>query len=347
MPVFLFLNKHLSLNSRRTYPMTALPLSELQNLNPIVQDRETVIALPLPFEFVHGSLTVPVSVKVRRVGPENAPIVVVLGGISADRHACDRETVRGTVTPGWWRDVVGPGKVIDTERYQVLSFDFLPNANPNPAIYTITPADQAKILDTVLNELKIDRLHAFVGASYGGMIGLNFAKLYPQRLGHLVMVCAAHRPHPLGSAWRSIQRKIVHFGLETNQPQRGLSLARELGMTTYRTAREFGERFADTAEVDQYLESRGRQFITKMSPERYLTLSQSIDLHSVDPTEVQVPTTVIGFTEDQLVPIEDIRVLSQQLPILASYAECESIFGHDAFLKEIDFLNDTLKPVLP
>lgn len=325
--------------------MTALRASDLPTAP--VLDRETLIPLPLPFAFEHGALKVPVSVKVRRVGPEHAPVVVVLGGISADRNPCDRETTRGTTTPGWWRDVVGSGKTIDTDRYQILSFDFLPNANPNPAIYTITPADQAKILETVLNELNIEHLHAFVGASYGGMIGLNFAKLYPQRVEHLVMICAAHRPHPLGSAWRSIQRKIVHFGLETNQPQRGLSLARELGMTTYRTAREFGERFAEPSEIDQYLESRGRQFITKMSPERYLTLSQSIDLHSVDPSQVQVPTTVIGFTEDQLVPIEDIRALSQQLPILAGYAECESIFGHDAFLKEIDFLNTSLSPVLP
>lgn len=315
-------------------------------------DAEFSIPLPVPFQLDHGVIERPVSVQVRLVGPENAPVILTLGGISANRHACEYHAPTGLKRNGWWQDMVGANRAINTHRYRVLSFDFLPGESAqgegldDAGIATITPADQARLAAVVCDALNIPQLHGFVGASYGGMIGLNFAKLFPDRVKHLVMLCASHRAHPMGCAWRSIQRKIVKFGLETEQADRALSLARELGMTTYRTAQEFGHRFASQNEVLSYLESRGQEFIGRMSPQRYLTLSESIDLHGVNPQEVNVPTTIIGFRQDQLVPVEDLRYLAQHLPQLTGYFETDSIYGHDAFLKEITFLEDAFRQSL-
>jgi len=315
-------------------------------------DVQISIPLPVPFRLDYGVIEHAVSVQARMVGPENAPVILALGGISANRHVSDYTPENGQTQTGWWSDIVGDRGVINTARYRVLSFDFLPgdttheNDQASEALNIITPADQARIAAIVCDALELPMLHAFVGASYGGMIALNFARLFPARIQRLVMLCASHRAHPMGCAWRSIQRKIVQFGLETEQPERALSLARELGMTTYRTAQEFGHRFTSQSEVQTYLESRGQAFIGRMSPTRYLALSQSIDLHQVDPRMVNVPSTLIGFRQDQLVPVEDLRTLAQQLPQLSGYFEADSIYGHDAFLKELPFLEDALRQSL-
>jgi homoserine O-acetyltransferase len=279
----------------------------------------------------------------------------VLGGISANRHVC------GTLAkPGWWQDLAGPGRPLDTQRYRVLSFDFFPgNQDLAENLLSITPNDQARIARVVCDYFGIQQLHAFIGASYGGMVALSFGAQFPDCVARLIVACAAHRPHPMGTAWRSIQRKIVQFGLETCQPERALGLARELGMTTYRTAEEFGERFSATSttqtdndapqnrsSVEEYLETRGQAFIGRMSPERYLALSKSIDLHAIDPKQVQVPVTFISCRQDQLVPVEEVRLLHRELPKKGALIEFDSIYGHDAFLKEPKFLGQVLTRIL-
>lgn len=300
---------------------------------PGILDMDRAFQLPSDFTLEQETLETPVVIKARITGPTNAPVVLALGGISANRHVCDYRG--GHPQPGWWNMLAGENLPLDTLRYRILSFDFLSGEDsPETDPLKVSPADQARIAHAVCDYFEVSRLHAFVGASYGGMIGLHFARLFPERLERLVVACASHRPHPMGIAWRSIQRKIVRLGLDVDQAQRALSLARELGMTTYRTSREFGERFSSPIEVEEYLESRGRDFIGRMSPQRYLTLSQSIDMHRVDPGEIRTPVTLIGFRQDQLVPVEDIRQLSEELPTLFHFVEQDSVFGHDAFLKE-------------
>lgn len=322
-----------------------------------ILDLDCVIQLPTPLELDHTVLNHAVNIRARLVGPNGAPVIMALGGISANRHACDFSGHnQEDAAFGWWRETVGPGLAVDTESYRVLSFDFFPgDEDLGASPVHVTTQDQARLAKIVCEYFGIERLHAFVGSSYGGMIALSFGALYPDCVEHLVVACSAHRPHAMGTAWRSIQRKIVRFGLETQQPDRALSLARELGMTTYRTPQEFSKRFSvlppeeapeQPFEVETYLETRGRAFIGKMSPERYITLSKSIDLHYVEPASIQVPVSLIGFRQDQIVPIDEIRYLHQQLPKPLNYFEFDSIYGHDAFLKETRILGDVLKTLL-
>ncbi|MGH8230255.1 MAG: homoserine O-succinyltransferase MetX, partial [Steroidobacteraceae bacterium] len=122
----------------------------------------------------------------------------------------------------------------------------------------------------------------------------------------------------------------------------GLELARALAMATYRSPREFAERFSQPPRqsdgrflfaVEDYLFSRGRDYAAQYRPESFLCLSESIDLHAVEAARVSTPTTVVAVREDQLVPLADMRALAARLPH-ARLHELSSVYGHDAFLKE-------------
>ena len=190
-------------------------------------------------------------------GRAKGPVVIVQGGISAGRHVAARDG-----RAGWWSGIVGPGRAIDTRRYRVLAFDFLggAGASSGPAdCPTVTSEDQARATLHALDELGIDRVHAFVGASYGGMVGLALAAIAPARVQRLVVFGAPARAHPLATAWRCLQRDAVRLGRAAGREAAGLELARALAMTTYRGADELAERFtAPPRVVGRALSLRGR-----------------------------------------------------------------------------------------
>jgi len=277
------------------------------------------------------------------VGPAGAPIVVALGGISADRHVVASET---NAAQGWWEPVVGPGGGVDTTRFRVLGVDFLDggrDGSGRPA-RTVTTHDQADALARVLDRLGEARVHAIVGASYGGMVALAFAERYPERLERLVVVSAAHESHPMSTALRAMQRRVVELGLETGRTADALAIARGIAMTTYRTAREFGERFgpdaagADAEEsefpVERYLAHCGERFAERFRAERFLALSLSADLHRVDPAALRTPTVLVAAEGDTLVPETQLAELAARAGGPTRLLRVPTRYGHDAFLTE-------------
>ncbi len=82
---------------------------------------------------------------------------------------------------------------------------------------SISTYDQARALEQLLDALGIDALRAIAGGSYGGMVGLAFAERYPDRIANLLVIGAPDRAHPMSSAWRSTQRRMVRFGIETGR----------------------------------------------------------------------------------------------------------------------------------
>jgi homoserine O-acetyltransferase len=219
-------------------------------------------------------------------------------------------------------------------------------AEVNTPFPNISTYDQAELLLRLINNLGIKSLRAIVGGSYGGMVALAFGERYPERVSRLIVIGAADRTHPMSTAWRSVQRRILRFAVECGRPKDGLQLARALAMSTYRSSEEFEARFDGlptrdderfTFPVEKYLFARGSDFAERHSPEGVLCLSESIDLHQVDATRIFVPTTIVAIREDQLVPLTDLRGLAARLPV-AKLHEISSIYGHDAFLKESDQL---------
>jgi len=281
-------------------------------------------------------------------GPATAPVVIVAGGISATRHVSAHA---GDNAPGWWQTQVGAGLAIDSEKLRVLAIDWLGADGALDA--PIDSADQADALAAVLDHLGITRAAAFIGCSYGAMVGLQFAARHGDRLGQLLAISGAHRAHPYASAWRALQRNIVRSGIA--DPHAALSLARQLAMLSYRTPEEFAERFAapvriedDIARCDaeNYLAICGERYASNWSATAFLRLSESIDLHAVDPASVRVPTTIVAVSEDRLVPSADLHALAEKLAGPHRLHHLRSRYGHDAFLKEPERIGEIIDEVL-
>jgi homoserine O-acetyltransferase len=270
------------------------------------------------------------------LGDEDAPLVIVLGGISGNRFPC----LRPDGGHGWWPGFTGDGGALDPRAWRILGIDFIADPTGRSAP---TPADQAEIVRAALDLLGIRRAHAFVGPSYGGMIALSFGQLYPERVGRLVVVSAGAEPHPTATAARELQRRVVALGLAGGQGAEALAIARGFAMLTYRTPAEFAERFeGGIADADPlscsapgaYLRARGQAYPNVMSPERFLSLSASIDRHRVDPEAIETPTLLIGADSDQLVPPPQIHALAARLGGPVELHMLPSLYGHDTFLKD-------------
>jgi len=311
---------------------------------------DIAVDIPADFRLQSGERLGQRKIVGRLHGRVGAPLVVVAGGISAGRFVHRTET-NGL---GWWSGAVSIRGPIDLSRFQVLAFDYAPEAADGSKSVTITTQDQARLLGLILDEIGASVVSAFVGCSYGGMIALAFAELFPERVEQLIVVSAAHRAHPQATAWRGIQRRILQLAEAAGRPEDGVALARELAMTTYRTAEEFAERFETEAPaaagqaypVCEYLTARGQAYRTHTTPARWLSLSDSIDRHTVTPEAIKTPVTLVGFTSDRLVPIDDIRELGARLPNLWRLVEAPSLYGHDAFLKEDEAVAAILRSAL-
>ncbi len=269
------------------------------------------------------------------VGPAHAPVVVVLGGISASRHVTSSNQ---DPRPGWWERFVGPGRTIDTNRVRVLSIDYL---TPRRKGKLLSTHDQARALASALDAAEIPRVHAVVGASYGGMVALAFGEIARERVSRLIIIGAAHESSPMATALRLLQRRIVALGILSGSSEEALVVARGLALTTYSSADEFELRFgasvAGDAEercrtIGDYLRTSGARFAETCTAERFLALAESIDLHQVDPASVRVPSTVIAVREDALVPVSQARELASRLGAPCNLVEVSSHHGHDTFL---------------
>jgi len=303
-----------------------------------------VLRLSQPLPLHHGGELAQADLAWRLAGRSAAPVICALGGISAHRRVFDAEEPRA----GWWWEVAGPGRVLDSARVRILGIDYLGGSadstgpSAGESFPSLSSYDQAEALRRLLDHLGIERLHAIAGASYGGMVALAFAQRYPARVQRLLVISAADRAHPMATAWRTVQRRMVRFALSAQRPVEGLQLARALAMATYRTPEEFSARFAHPPRrvegdwvfpIEEYLFARGRDYAGRYRPESFLCLSESIDLHAVDASRILTPTAVVAVREDQLVPVGDMRALAARLP-RARLHELSSPHGHDAFLKE-------------
>lgn len=291
-----------------------------------------LIDVPVPADLAQFGARVRASAVGDRA---NAP-VVVLGGISGDCFPC----VRPDGSRGWWSGLTGPGAAVDPARYYVIGVDYAADASGEAAPTTF---DQARVLAAALDTIGETRPVTIVGASYGGMVALALAESEPRLVARLVIIGAADRPHPAATAARELQRRVVALGIDAGRGDEALAIARGMAMLTYRTPQEFAVRFdggidethpITASHPGGYLRARGEAFLSVMSPQRFLSLSASIDRHRVRAERITAPTLLIGADSDQLAFPEQMRVLEQKLAGPSELHLLDSLFGHDMFLKE-------------
>lgn len=325
-----------------------------------------------------------------RLSVNNDNAILVFTGLSPTSHAASSKE---NPDPGWWEYMIGPGKAIDTDRFFVICVNSLGGCFGSTGPESINPVtgqsygndfpdltieDIAKAGHHLVQELRIDHLHAVVGPSMGGMVALAYALQYPDECDYLVSISAATRALPFTIAMRSLQREIIrcdplwkdgHYH-SSEEPEAGMLLARKLGLVSYRAAEEWHQRF-DRArvskdrrqgkpfeiefEVESYLDYNAHKFVGNFDANSYLYLSRAMDWFDVSDHGGSVnaglakilvkKALIIGVTTDILFPIEQQKEIAEGL-IKAGrnvdFVSIDSINGHDAFLVDRDHFSPVI-----
>ena len=242
--------------------------------------------------------------------------VLLFTGLSPSAHAASSEV---DPSSGWWEQMVGENKPIDTTKYFVICINSLGSCFGSTGPTSINPEtgeryrldfpvltieDIARGGHEVVKALGLNRLHSVVGASMGGMTSIAYAILFPEIAESVVSISGSARAAPFAISLRSLQREIIQSDPiwnegnydVTEEPVLGMRLARKLGMLTYRSAaeleqrfgremipeeRQTGESFGLDFEVESYLEAHANKFIGTFDANCYLYLSRAMDLFDV------------------------------------------------------------------
>jgi homoserine O-acetyltransferase len=307
--------------------------------------------------------------------------VLLHTGLSASSHARSHEDNR---EPGWWEEFVGPGLALDTDRFFVICTNVLggcfgttgpaskdPDGRPWAMRFPIlSVGDMVRAQLLLLDHLGIERLHASLGSSLGGMQSLALAAEAPDRVARVGSFSAAARCYPLAIAMRFAQRTAVmsdpnwkngdyYDGLP---PCTGLKIARQMGTISYRSGPEWDERFGRARkegpptfgvdfEVESYLDHQGSKFCQEYDANSYLYVSKAMDLFDVTDSVHRFtgPTLVIGVTSDLLFPVwqqREVAHVMEQAGADVTYLELDAAHGHDTFLVLVDEVGDPVKRFL-
>ncbi|MGN6789223.1 MAG: homoserine O-acetyltransferase MetX [Rhodanobacteraceae bacterium] len=278
-------------------------------------DARRYFDLPSPFLMKRGGELRGARLAYETWGALNAArdnAVLILTGLSPSAHAASN-AIDGS--PGWWEDIIGPDKAIDTNRRFVICVNSLGSCRGSSGPASIDPATgepwRLAFPDLSLEDvgnagyelargLGIERLAALVGCSMGGMSALGCLAHHPGFARAHVSVCTAPRAQPFAIAIRSLQREAIRLDPNWNEgrydderyPETGMNIARKLGVITYRSALEWRGRFgrirleADQRDedpfgaefqIESYLNAHARRFTRSFDPNCYLYLSRASD----------------------------------------------------------------------
>ncbi len=276
---------------------------------------------PLGEQWVRGGRLPSVRVAYESWGTLNAArdnAVLVFHAMTGDSHVTG-EAGPGHRTAGWWGDVVGPGRAIDTDRWFVLVPNMLGGCQGTTGPSSVSPSgaewgsrfpfvtirDQVAVQVQLADRLGIDVFAAVVGGSMGGMHALEFAATHPERVERLAVLATTAQTTADQIAANSLQRAAIqmdpgfaggdYYEAHAGEgPHRGLALARRMALMTYRAPDELNGRFARSWQsdvsplgddgrfsVESYLDFHGNKFTRRFDASSYVTLTQAMDSHDV------------------------------------------------------------------
>ncbi len=278
-----------------------------------------ILALDLPpegFRLVSGKCLKRLEVAYETYGTLNAAksnAVLICSPLTTDAHAAGWNSLEDR-KPGWWDDMIGPGKAIDTNRYFVISSNMLGGCKGTTgpgsldpetgrpygsAFPKITVEDMVGVQRLLVLKLGIDILEAAVGGSMGGMQTLQWTISFPGKVRKCICIAAAAYVSAQALGFEIIGRKVIvndpnfrggDYYLDGDIPGRGLAYARMIGHLTYLSAismhEKFGrnrkenrdeQRFETGFEVESYLNHQGDQFIRRFDANSYLHITWAMD----------------------------------------------------------------------
>ncbi len=338
------------------------------------------------------------------LSPTRDNVVLVCHALSGDAHAAgfakapSVESTRdgfgaedrdGTASRGlgWWDGMIGPNKAFDTDRFFVVSTNLLggcrgttgpSSLNPSTGkpygsdFPVITVADMVRTQRAFLDQLGIERLAAIAGGSLGGMQAFEWAILYPDQVGAIVVIASTHALQAQGLAWNAIARNSImadpdwqggHYYGTGRAPNAGMGVARMVGHVTYLSAQSIGDKFGRRLQfaddirytitdpefaVENYLRHQAESFVRRFDANTYLYTSRALTYFDlarqyghgrlVDALRpIKARTLLIAFSSDWLYPPSGSEALADALRTLGKPVELHVIdapYGHDCFLLE-------------
>ncbi len=312
---------------------------------------------------------------------DHSNAVLVCHALNASHHVAG--TYEGQPkSAGWWDNMVGPGKPLDTDRFFVIGvnnpgscFGSTGPMHANPAtgkpygasFPVVTVEDWVHAQARLADALGIRKFAAVMGGSLGGMQALAWSTLYPDRLGHCLVIASTPRLSAQNIAFNDVARQAIltdpdfhdgDFYAHGVVPRRGLRVARMIGHITYLSDDDMAEKFGRDLrgtdyqfgygidfEIESYLRYQGDKFSEYFDANTYLLITKALDYF--DPARAcngdlaaalsgtQAEFLVVSFTTDWRFAPERSREIVQALvknERRVSYAEIDAPHGHDAFL---------------
>ena len=369
--------------------------SSMRDSISIVQTRTWQLsASDVPFLLDCGRSLSSVTVAYETYGelnPAGDNAIVICHALTGNAHAAGLSS-RDPKSAGWWDSMIGPGMAFDTREYYVVCSNILGScygttgpASVNPETGSsyamtfpqMTVRDMVRLQHALANHLGIKQVRAVIGGSLGGMQVLEWALMYPEMVRSIIPIGTAARHSPWCIGLNELAREAItndpdwrggdYYGL--GQPERGLSLARQVAMMSYRSDVSFLSRFGrdrkrpvgespeerfdftNLFQVESYLHYQGMKLVRRFDANSYLYISRSMDLHDVAfgrgampdvLSSIRTPALCVGISSDVLYPVHEQLELAHGLGS-ATYAEIDSPHGHDAFLIEVDQLTQMVK----
>ncbi len=240
--------------------------------------------------------------------------ILVIHALTGDAHAAGYHS-ENDKKPGWWDDLIGPGKAFDTNKYFVICSNILGGCSGTTGPSAINPQtnrpygtsfpvftieDTVKVMKKLLDFLKIKSLYSVAGGSMGGMQAIQFVISYPDFVKSAILIATTARLSPQAIAFNAVGRNSIISDPNWNngdyydkeqKPDRGLSNARMIGHITYLCEEamynKFGRRlqnknhydfnFDIDFQVESYLQHQGQIFVDRFDANSYLYITKAVD----------------------------------------------------------------------
>jgi homoserine O-acetyltransferase len=266
-----------------------------------------------PFLLENGEELNPVTIAYETYGElnrERSNAILILHALSGDAHVAGFH--EGDAKPGWWDDMIGPGKAFDTEKYFVICSNVLGGCKGTTGPSSIHPrtgkrydldfplisiADMVNLQVRLIDFLGIGRLLAVTGGSMGGMQALEWMVAHPDRLHGAIVIATAAKHSPQQIAFNEVGRQAIMADplwkegrYHGHPPAKGLAVARMIGHITYMSDRSMAEKFgrhigdkqrehkfSSGFTVEDYLHHKGHLFVQRFDANSYLYITRAMD----------------------------------------------------------------------
>jgi homoserine O-acetyltransferase len=245
--------------------------------------------------------------------------ILVCHALTGDAHAAGGSGP-GQPSLGWWDDLIGPGRALDTDKYFVVCANVIGGcqgstgpASPHPVdgepygsrFPIVSIRDIVRTQALLADHLGVDRWLSVIGGSMGGMQALEWPIIYPQRVASTVLMATSISASPLQIGWSEVGRLAVAQDPKWNDgdyydaapgegPHEGLMLARRIAQIHYRSDASFADRFGratvdrldrfnlwDRFQIESYLDYHGQKLARRFDANSYLVLNKAMDLHDI------------------------------------------------------------------